>query len=157
MFFPVPYCVKTIVLRRLLHEYIFISLRDAACSVDVTGIWFLLGPSFFTPCNMVLEISVLHFLVLHFPVLFFFTRPDGCRESVSNVRAGCLRQIHAFDRGGSMTNPGVQRRARLPAEYYKKLCRCRGTARLVLSLLTTKVTFKLTQRHWYSCHYTGQT
>ena len=33
----------------------------------------------------------------------------------------------------------------------KKFCRCRGTARRVLSLVTTKVTFKLTQRHWYSC------
>jgi len=40
---------------------------------------------------------------------------------------------------------------------YKKLCRCRRMAWCVLSLVTTKVTFKLAQDHWYSCHSIGQT
>jgi len=31
--------------------------------------------------------------------------------------------------------------------FYKKLCCCRGTARHILSLATTKVTFKLTRGH----------
>ena len=32
----------------------------------------------------------------------------------------------------------------------KKFCCCRGTVRRTLSLVTTKVTFKLTRGHWYS-------
>jgi len=39
----------------------------------------------------------------------------------------------------------------------KMLCRCRGTARRVLSITTTKVTFRLTQGHWYSSHSIGHT
>jgi len=39
----------------------------------------------------------------------------------------------------------------------KKLCTCRQTARRVFSLVTTKVTFKLTQGHWQSCHLIGHT
>jgi len=27
----------------------------------------------------------------------------------------------------------------------------------IVSLITTKLTFKLTQGHWYSCHSTGYT
>ena len=32
------------------------------------------------------------------------------------------------------------------------LCKCRGTMQRILSLIATKATFKLIQRHWYSCH-----
>jgi len=39
----------------------------------------------------------------------------------------------------------------------KKLCRYRGTSQRVLSIVTTKVTSKLTQGNWYSCHSIGHT
>ena len=39
----------------------------------------------------------------------------------------------------------------------KNLCRCRGSARRVLSFVSTKVTFRLTKGHWYSCHLIDHT
>jgi len=51
-------------------------LKHDAVFSDVTGVKsLLLDPSFSTPCNMVIQIPILHFsawnLVLHLPVLHF--------------------------------------------------------------------------------------
>ena len=44
------------------------------------------------------------------------------------------------------------------SRFYKRRCCCRGTARCVLSLVTTKVTFNLTQGHlYYSRCWIGHT
>ena len=58
-------------------------------------------------------------------------------------------------------SPGTYASSTLKLVFFsytnKKLCRCRGTARRVLSVATTKVTFKLTQGHWNSCYSVGHT
>ena len=42
-------------------------------------------------------------------------------------------------------------------ESNKNLCRRNGTTQRVLLFITTKVTFKITQGHWYLCHSVGHT
>jgi len=79
-----------------------------------------------------------------------------CQKGPSHIPATYAQAAETED-FNRRTGDRERRKEALWRDYNKKLCCCRGTARRVLSLVTTKLTFKLTQGHWYNCQSIGYT